>query len=242
MQWENPNTPKHFFYYDKEGNKKYNGIYSPGLDRWLVLDEYDYWVTLQTAQVLSSKIATMVYILPSDVGAMTNENCMNFAIIDKLDQKKGMGADLITSQIPTVRILREKRQLIDRGIPEDFKSLQGVTSLKNLKEYADFVHKCMYAIMLCSVYVNYHDNKTFSESFIPKSWLDQVWVYEDRSGIENGALTEAKRILYMSNDIDEAKSRLQSLWEEASIKISWVGKFFYRILDEGQIDLPETTQ
>jgi len=233
MQWENVNSPKHHFYFDTTGNKKYNGIYCPGIDRWLVIDQYDYWVTLQTAQVLSSKIATMVYVLPPTIGAMTNDNCMNFSIFDKTSQKKGpIGPDLITSQIPTMRIMSEPRQLVERGIPEDYKSIEGVEMLDRLKQYADFTHRCMYAAMLCGIYVNYHDNKTFSEMFLPKEWTDQVWMYADRSYVEGGVLPAVRKVLYTSDTLTEARDGIANVWSESDNKVNWLRDFFNKILDE----------
>jgi hypothetical protein len=235
MQWDNVTSPKHHFYFDSTGNKKYNGIYCPGIDRWLLIDQYDYWVTLQTAQVLSSKIATMVYVLPPVIGAMTNDNCMNFSIFDKTSQKKGpTGPDLITSQIPTMRILTEPRQLVERGIPEDYKNIEGVEMLDRLKQYADFVQRCMYAAMLCGVYVNYHDNKTFADMFLPKEWTEQVWMYADRSDVNDGVLPAIRKVLYNSNTLTEARDGIANVWDESANKVIWLKNFFERILDEQQ--------
>ena len=39
------------FYVDPIGRKKTMGIYSPGLDRFILVDNYDFNMTLKTAQI-----------------------------------------------------------------------------------------------------------------------------------------------------------------------------------------------
>jgi hypothetical protein len=187
-------NPIEYFYTDVNQNKKKNGIYCPVLDRWLLVDHRDFWVTLETARALSSKIASMVYILPNNIGAMDNENCLNFAIFDKTSHKKGEAPDLITGQLPNLRILKDPRQIIDTGYPEDYKSEEGIYMIKELKAYTDFVNKCMYGIMLTQEYQNFHDNKRFSDEYLPKNFVESVTPYYDRSDSE-GVFIELKRIL-----------------------------------------------
>jgi len=228
----NSDDIKRSYYVDVNNNPKKNGIYCPVFDRWLLVDDYDYWVTLETARTLSSKIATMVYILPASPGAMTNDNCLNFSIFDKTSQKKGTAPDLINSQIPMLRVLNDPRQLVDIGIPQDYKNDSGIDILNRLKEYADFTHKVMYATMLCKVVYNYHDNKTFTDEFVPPEFVADVTPYYDRSDLSDGVLNSIKKIMYTSNTIDEAKTKISELWNNNK-KVWWMQPVFYRIIGEG---------
>jgi hypothetical protein len=90
----------------------------------------------------------------------------------------------------------------------------------------------MYAAMLCGVYANYHDNKTFADMFLPKEWTDQVWMYADRSDVGEGVLPAVRKVLYTSNTLTEARDGISNVWAESAGKVNWLRDFFNKILDE----------
>ena len=66
--WLKGNVSHHArFYSSWYGKKNANAIYAPGLDRFLLVDNYDLWLTMEVARILSSKIPTQVFLLAKDV-------------------------------------------------------------------------------------------------------------------------------------------------------------------------------
>lgn len=211
-------------------DNKIIGIYCQAFDRWLLITEHDFWIALETAKVLSSKIATTVYIMPKS--ELTNDNCMDYMLINKTTEKRGMAADLISSQIPTLKVLNNSNNIMFAGLPEDYKHPAGKFALAKLKEYANFVHKYVTAAQLCNVLVNHQDNKTFSRDYLPKEWYDSVTSYGDRTKIDDGVLNEVKRILYFSNDIKEARVNITNILQKEYKKIDWIVDSFYEMIGE----------
>lgn len=220
-----PNLNYKTFYIDDTGARKKNGIYCPVIDRWLLIDEYDHHVTLETANCLSSKIATMVYVLPNNIGELNNENCLNYIIFDKTNEKKGRTSDLIQGQTPLLRKFNDTRQFLNKGYPEDFKTDEGIAVLYKLKTYAEFVHQIMYAIKICEVSINFYDNKTFSNMYFSENLLQGIAPCYDRSDLEHGLLNSIKQILYKSSTVDEATAKMLTLWNETP-SMHWLKPFF----------------
>jgi hypothetical protein len=220
------------YYYDKDSNRRKNGIYCHSFDRWLIVDNEDFWVTLETAKVLSSKIASVVYVLPNNIGKMDNTNCLEFMIFDKTRQKRGTISDLIHGQTPILKIIDNPLQISYQGTPEDFKAQSSNSMLSSLKEYADYVHKAMYAGKLCSITVNFYDTYTISQEFFPKEWVDGLSSYTDRSFYPNGIIQEIKKILYFSQTLKEAKFKINKMWEQQYETTWWVADYYYELMGE----------
>jgi hypothetical protein len=210
-------------------NRNY-GIYCQNLDRWVLIDNTDFWIVLETAKVLSSKIATTVYVLPDC--ELNNDNCMNYMLIDKTSEKRGVAADLITSQLPTLKILSDINNIAYAGTPEDYNSEEGKLSLKILKEYITFSHKYVTATMLCNIFINHHDNKSFSKEYIPKEWVDAISTYGDRTDFDGGILSEIRRILYLSNTIKEAKYGISNTMQINYMTVPWIINNLFNLLGE----------
>jgi hypothetical protein len=219
----------HKFYFDINNQSRNNGIYCPGLDRWILVDSYDFWITLETAQILSSKIASMVYLLPNDLGGMTNENSLSYSIKDKSQEKKGKVADLISSQIPSLRI--GKRPTF-AGVPVDFDFDIGLSALNKLKLYAEYVNKCLYATNLVHALMGHTNNLQFSTNYFPTEWTDQVTLYSDRSNLHHGILKEIKRILYFGKSVESAREQISKLLENNYLECDDLINKFYSFMDE----------
>lgn len=220
------------FYYDKDSKRRKNGIYCHTFDRWLLVDNDDFWITIETAKVMSSKIASMVYVLPNNISKMDNTNCLEFMLFDKTRQKKGGVADLISGQTPMLRVIDNPLQVHYQGIPEDFKFGLAAEMLAAIKEYADYVQKVMYAGKLCNVVANFHDNRTFAQEFFPSEWLTCVSSHTDRSTYTGGIVQEIKRILYFSQTLEEAKAKINLTWEQNYEMVWWIADYYYILMGE----------
>ena len=67
-------------------NLMHSGIYCQSFDRWLLINNQDFWITLETARVLSSKIATTVYVFSHlDID---NDDCLEYMLLNKTKEKR----------------------------------------------------------------------------------------------------------------------------------------------------------
>jgi hypothetical protein len=224
---------KNLFYIDNLGARRLNGIYCPVFDRFLLIDDWDYWITLETAKVLSSKVASVVYILPSKMGALTDRNCLNFGIFNKRNQKRFGSTDLVRGQIPSIKIFPGTwRELIDYGMPEDYKTDYGIKTLFKLKEFADTTQKYMYAAKISNeMSSGFFDNKTFTDDIISDNLISNIDNYHNKDGSEMSYLKTIKNIFYMANTIEEATEKTTEFFEVTE----WIPppqkEMFYKILD-----------
>jgi hypothetical protein len=220
-------------YYNKDGSRKKNGIYCQQIDRWILIDDYDMWITFKTAQALSSKLATTVYILSEDIAEMDNMNCLNFSMNNKTIFKRKNVADLIQNQTPTMKKLVEGN-IVEVGLPEDYKSGEGIRQLKKMKNYVNFVNKAVYAIEICNS-KNWIDNKTVSTTYHPKEWSNVITPYEHKSDSDKSVFSEINSVLYFSDSVNEAKAEMQKLFEfyldEFLVSTNLVN-IFYKIIKE----------
>lgn len=222
------------YYYNSNDSLKKNAIYCQQIDRFILLDDYDVWITFKTANILSSKIATTVYLLPADANHLTNDNCINYTILNKTIFKRSNTADLIQSQTPTVKKLGSKN-IIEADFPEDYKNPEGVYHIIKLKEYANFVNKIVFATEIANS-KNWIDNKTISSSFFPDSWSDDISSYEVSSHEQDRSIfNQINSILYFSNSIEEARNSMILFFHQSLVQNSLSAsklKWFYEIARE----------
>lgn len=203
------NFYKHF-YRDENGHPKKHGIYSPGLDRFILISDEDFWVTLETAELLSSKIPTMVFVLSNR--EITNDNCLHYSIGNKPKLRVNNSTIYVGRQNPLLRILYDDDYLINEGIPEDY--IDRLEILEKLQTYAKFVNEQMFAIKIANSFYNFIDTKSFIDNYIPESWSEGISTFSDRSKTEHGIFFHLKHILYTSNDQIEAETAIENFWLE----------------------------
>ena len=222
----------HNYYFDETNQVRNSGIYCPGISRWLLVDYYDCWVTFETAQIMSSKIASMVYLLPGNIEAMTNENCLLYSInvISKQKQKKGNVADLISSQIPSLRVIKSQPEWV--GPPTDFNFNHKDATIDSLKAYAEYVRACLFAIKITQTTLAHTDMLDFATNFLPTEWTDQVTPFSDHSDTPFGLLKEIKKILYFGKTLEDVKLQVHNLLERNYLNCSGLVSRFYKFMGE----------
>lgn len=199
-----------------------NGIYCQTLDRWILVDDRDFWITLETAKVLSSKVATTVYVFPPH-SKMTNENCHLFSIWDKTAEKRDSSPDVILSQMPTLRVFREHNCIYDAGHPEDF---LGSTVVEDLRDYVNYCHTVMTAVEISNALTAHKSFMQFSRTYLPEAMITDLSAFNAGAKSEVDFRTEVKRILYHSS---------KKLDASAAINRVIFGKGFSK--DRAMIDL-----
>lgn len=180
-----------YYYVDSNNNLRKNGIYCRSIDRFLLLDNYDFAVTLKTAKILSSKIYSTILILPSDLGDMNNKNCHEFTYSrdSKFETSIQIPTAMQKSQLPDMKVVTEQMVFENVGLPLEYDSGKPLELLYKLKSYAEYCQKVMYANKFCEI---------LSTSLIPY----EVNLYKD---IEN--------VLYFGEDVEVVEKEIKNLWE-----------------------------
>jgi hypothetical protein len=152
--------------------------------------------------VLSSKINTVVLILPSEENhpQMKNENCLRFALNHSKFQSEISGSNL--KQSPTVIFLRNNK-IIKTTFPIDFEKTERKEKLIELQTYAQFVNLCIHSIMLTSL-IN-------QQVHIEAEQEDYKTFYFNKNQ-KPGLVTEIMHILLFADSIQEAKEELKQFW------------------------------
>jgi len=201
-----------YFYKDSNGSRRKNGIFAPGLDRFILIDNNDFWITLQTAEILSSKLPTLVYIL-SDTPDIDNNNCMDYTIFNKTQQKIGPSSIVVGRQQPMLKMLYDEDKVTYAGVPEDYKQPDRQAMLTDLKTYAIYAHKRLYAINLTDSFYNFTNTRNFIESYTDPAWTENINAKSDRSKTDKGIFFKLKHVLYMANDVLDAENQIIELWK-----------------------------
>jgi hypothetical protein len=219
----------HRFYFDADNRPKRSGIYCQIFDRWLLIDSYDFWITLETAKILSSKVASIVYVLPNAATDINNENCLEYSLLDKAKQLKGIHPDVIRGQVPILKVLEEADQIYFQGLPEDYKEGASLSQLNQLKEYVTFIQTSLYAVNLIDAQ-NYDDNRSFAEKIVPEEWLTTISTRKDRTNIEEGVIKKIKQILYFSNTVEQAETEISNVLNDIHKSVPGMAEYYYRLI------------
>jgi hypothetical protein len=192
-------------YYPSYNKDTYYGLYSPALRRFLLVDHHNVFALFKTAQVLSSKINTVLFILSSDnqFPKMTNDNCLRFTFQHSKFQYESNGQGL--KQSPTATFLRADRsvKLIKANLPAEFNYEDRKRKILETQNYAQYVNSCMHAIMLTSIiYQQIHIEQEQNEynSFLFNKPLEPTLT------------TDVMNILTYAKDIEEAQGQINAYW------------------------------
>ena len=219
------------YYIDPSGSRRKYGIYCHSFDRWLLIDNYDVSATLETGQLLSSKVANIIYALPNNILDMNNNNCLDYTIFDKTGYVRGKFPDVIKGQTPLVKIVDHPAQIYLQGVPEDFKEADALNKLKELKQYAEFVHNYVYVLKFLNAN-NWDDNASFSKTILSDQLLEGVSLRKDRSNLEEGLISEIKKILCFGMSVEESKTKIDNLIESVKDQIPQLIMYHDRLLSE----------
>lgn len=217
-----------YFYHDDNGTRKKYAIYSPGLDRFLHVSDLDLWTTLETANIISSKIPTIVYVLSPDCDEMTNNNCLNYSLLNKSTQRIGSSNILVAKQNPIVKMLYPGDTIVNEGPHVDFKDNQGI--MEKLIVYINYVYTQTMAIRITEVFYNPFNSKGFFTTYISNDTTSKVTTTVDWSN--SGIFAQIRNALYNSNTPNEANSEIIKIWRNNFEDIGYMLEGYYKILNE----------
>lgn len=219
-------------YKTESGEHRKYGIYAPGLDRFLLIDSNDMWVTLQTAELISSKIPTVAYILNDLAQGITDENCINYSILNKTNQRICDISITVAQQLPKLILLEDDGLIESAGLPEDFTSNEKKAALENLQAYTRYVHRLSYIINLQEAIGNHFDKRTFSEKYLPLEWRENLYLAGDRANKETGIFKKLRQVIYLSPSIDDLNIAMKDVWIEYVIEQGPMMAMFYKLLGQ----------
>jgi len=186
-------------FYPSIDSKTYYALYAPAIERFLLIDKHNLFCLFRAAQVLSSKINTVVIILSNKekLPLMNNENCLEFTLNHSKFHAEISGSNL--KQSPTVSFLNNNIKIIKSLFPVDFKK----EKILELQKYAQFVNLCIHSIMLTALI----NQQTHIEN--EQEEYESFYFNKDQ---KPGLVTELTNILLFADTIEEAKKQLEQFW------------------------------
>jgi hypothetical protein len=229
-------------YYPGTDSSTHYALYAPAIERFLLIDKYNLFCFYRTAQVLSSKIKTVVIVLPGDkkVPNMNNQNCLEFGL-NHVKFQAEINSD--AKQNPTVSFLHVDSKIVKVRSPADFTTGGKKEKLTELQLFARFVNSCIHSIMLTAVINQATDIKLEQQDY-------EAFYFNKPH--EPTLETNVMNILLFANNIREAEDQLEQYWakyiqKNLKEKIFWPEKnvrqfskcctMFYEIAN---IQLPTT--
>lgn len=181
----------------------YYGLYAPAIERFLLIDTHNLFCFFQTAQVLSSKINTVVLILNGDkkVPNITNENCLQFTLNHSKFQSEISGVN--AKQSPTVSFLHSDSKIFKTSFPVDFEKKDRKEKLLELQTYANFVNLCIHSAMLTSLMNQHVHIEAQQEEYL------SFYFNQDQKPT---FVTQVMNILLFADNMREAQEQLEQYW------------------------------
>jgi hypothetical protein len=177
------------------------GIYSNNLERFILIKK-DLWVTLSTARLLSSKLCLTVFLIELDSN-ITNNNCLTWGLVNpELAVSDRQLARLSIIQSHDIVDLKSFSPDIDRNKMLDY------------HQFSEFVYASLESAWITDALLNPGDQKFFINLIDPEFTLTQV---SDNTGMDESFLYQINKILYLSNNKQEALASFENLFIQDTI-------------------------
>jgi hypothetical protein len=225
------------FYPASANAKNCYALFSPPLDRFLIVDNLDPWIMFEAAKIISSKIIVVCYILnDSEVSDMTNENCLLYGTVHKKGENT-YGSSLMSSVKQPACMTHFNSEIIHLGWPSEFTTDARKEMVLKMQEYSLFVLRCLHAVTISDAYRNIFPESKYLHDYMSDSSPKDLQVCFDSTIAPTGMVNVIKSILYHSNSVDEALEEIRLAWEKYSKNdISGFREKFYDCLG---IPMPE---
>lgn len=212
--------------------KKINGhaIYLPGVDRFLLADTFDPWITLEVAEILSSKVPTQVILLGEGIPGLSNLTVLEHTIRDKTGLVIHGANILVARQTPLVRKIQGEGSIINVGWSDDYASPEKRSILLKLQEYGLFCLRICHALKITESMNNIVPHKKYIEDYFPGMVPQDFTVPIDQTEFPHGLGREIKQILYMADSVTDALTQIEKAWLEYSQAIPRIRETFYKIV------------
>ncbi len=214
--WAELYTQKVLNYYQTPATatvpKRY-GLYSSGLDRFLLVDGLDLWTIRHASQLLSSKISTVICVFTSEEPTFLLENCLSWSLVEKhkVVPKK---------QTPDLQMVLSNSEIFQEGLPIDF--LDKMDEVVSDQEFAVFVLRATYAMRLTDLLISSsalahnEDQAFYTDFFTGVLQKDNLRSAADKTDWTKGFTVEIGGILYRSQSISEALQAFTQCYKNCS--------------------------
>jgi hypothetical protein len=136
--------------------------------------------------------------------------------------------------MPVIRKLDEPQLVLAEDFPPDYNYNENLNSFLLFHEYAKFVIRAWHTAKLCDMTHNLlpmNSYNGFLKDIIPEGWAMPP---DNANGTSKlGITAEIKKILYFSDNIEEALEKIADMWRENNtpLTLHW-RKQFYALLEE----------
>jgi hypothetical protein len=212
--------------------KKVNGntIYLPGVDRFLLADNFDPWITLETAEILSSKVPTQVVVLGEGIPGLSNLTALEHTIQDKTTMVIHGANILVARQTPSIRKLNGAGGVIEVGWPDDYTTSESKAMLLKLQEYGMFCLRVCHALKITESLHNVVPHKKYMDEYFSDMIPEEFAVPVDQTAFPKGLSRTIKHVLYMANDVEDALEKIENVWFEYSASTPLIRETFYKFV------------
>lgn len=204
------------FYPQSWGKQNGYALFSPGIDRFILVDSYDPWIMLETSRVLSSKISNIVYVLDRPTELFDNSNCLYYSTKNKVDEKTYGGPTVMAHRQNSFMMKIRPDSIIKTEWPIDFNDPDRKNALLKLKDYAEFCLRVIHAITLAFNFKNPFPEKYYLETYFQNEYPSDFTVRADNTSCIEGMELLIKNILYSSESLNDALEGIHTAWRTYS--------------------------
>ena len=207
-------------------------LYSPGIERFFGITTLDIFTTMEIAQILSSKIPSIVvFSIKDGQTPFFNDNCHEYTLKDKNVYKNSyeIQAPRYNKFLNVDDIEHVDEMPVDYHPQHNFKNWQ---MLIKLKKYVQFVISTWYAAKVCEVTHNILPEYRYADDYFNGLLPDNFIANIDTSmgTTKQGITAEIKKILYNCNLPREAVEQFNAMWENNNtVQTMYWRTNFYRM-------------
>jgi hypothetical protein len=196
-------------------------LYSPGIDRVICLDQYDPFTAVESAQILSSKLPLVVGVTRSqDIDPVRS---LEFSIKEK-DLMFAFSSIFYSRQWPSFRRLSSGFEYL--GWPVDYQDEPARGYLIQLKNYAEFVCRCVKATQITNLIFNVLPMQEIVGKYMDNNIPSVMNVPSDNTDSVRGISADILQILYDHDSVESATQAINELWKATPDVVLYRNQFY----------------
>jgi len=216
--WNDPNTGLCKTIYPLSWGKQNSYVlFSPGIDRFFLVDSFDPWIMLETSRILSSKISNIVYILDKETPFFDNSDCLYYTTKHKMNEKGYGGPTVMSHRQSSFMMKIQSDMVIKTDWPIDFIDEDRKQALLRLQDYAQFTLRIVHSITAAVGLRNSFPEKHYIDNYFKDYCPSDLVARSDTTSAPDGMEYLIKNILYDSETVQEALEKIHESWR----KYSW---------------------
>jgi hypothetical protein len=198
-------------------------LYSHSVERFLIIDEFDFNSISILSKILSSKISTQIVILDK-IDEITHTNCLDYSILNKniIGAKRQISSYPI-KQIETPILINDKNSI--------YKINPASEEIIKLQNYSIFSLKVIYSLGITEFLRNIYPIGEILDTVGLNYLTSDLRPIYDYSESKIGIKKEILKIIYLSSTEDEALSKIKELWSTTGKNLLDYRECFYYYLD-----------